>query len=61
MAKALFITVIDLKRKSIIDGNTEELDTNSFIKVTNKEIIVPTPVGPLVIPPGILNSVGKML
>jgi len=47
--------------KSIIDGNTEELDTNSFIKVTNKEIIVPTPVGPLVIPPGILNSVGKML
>jgi len=46
---------------SIIDGNMEELDTNSFIKVTNKEIIIPTPVGPLVIPPGILNSVGKML
>ncbi len=46
---------------SIIDGNTEELDTNSFIKVTNKEIIIPTPAGPLVIPPGILNSVGKML
>lgn len=46
---------------SIIDGNTEELDTNSFIKVTNKEIIIPTPVGPLVIPPGLLNSVGKML
>lgn len=47
--------------KSIIDGNTEEIDMNSFIKVTNKEIIIPTPVGPLVIPPGILNSVGKQL
>ncbi len=47
--------------KSIIDGNTEEIDTNSFIKVTNKEMIIPTPVGPLVIPPGILNSVGKQL
>jgi len=47
--------------KSIVDGNTEELDTNSFIKVTNKEMTIPTPVGPIIIPPGILNSVGKML
>lgn len=47
--------------KSIIDGNTEEIDTNSFIKVTNKEMIIPSPVGPIVIPPGILNSVGKQL
>jgi hypothetical protein len=46
--------------KSIIDGNTEELDMNSFVKVTNKEIIIPTPVGPFVIPPGLLNSVGKI-
>jgi hypothetical protein len=47
--------------KSIIDGNTEEIDTNSFIKVTNKEIIIPTPIGPIFIPPGLLNSVGKQL
>lgn len=47
--------------KSIIDGNTEEIDTNSFIKVTNKEMIIPSPVGPIIIPPGILNSVGKQL
>lgn len=47
--------------KSIIDGNTEEIDTNSFIKVTNKEIILPSPVGPIIIPPGILNSIGKQI
>jgi len=46
--------------KSIIDGHTEEQDTNSFISVSNKEIIIPSPVGPIVIPPGILNSSGKM-
>jgi hypothetical protein len=47
--------------KSIIDGNTEELDTNSFIKVANKEMIIPSPVGPIIIPPGILNSTGKLI
>jgi hypothetical protein len=47
--------------KSIIDGNTEENDTNSFIKVTNKEMIIPSPVGPIIIPPGSLNSIGKQL
>jgi hypothetical protein len=47
--------------KSIIDGNAEETDTNSFIKVTNKEMIIPSPAGPIIIPPGILNSVGKQL
>jgi hypothetical protein len=47
--------------KSIIDGNAEEIDTNSFLKVTNKEIIIPSPVGPIIIPPGILNSVGKQI
>ena len=46
--------------KSMLDGQTEEMDTNSFIKVSNKEITIPTPVGPLIIPPGILNSAGKM-
>jgi hypothetical protein len=47
--------------KSIIDGNAEEIDTNSFLKVTNKEMIIPSPVGPIIIPPGILNSVGKQI
>ena len=48
--------------KSIIDGNQQELlDINSFVKVGNKMITVPTPVGPIVIPPGIINSAGKIL
>lgn len=47
--------------KSIIDGNTEEIDTNSFVKVSNKQITIPTPVGPIIIPPGILNSSGKLI
>ena len=47
--------------KSIIDGNTEELDVNSFVSVSNKEIIIPTPIGPVIIPPGILNSSGKLM
>lgn len=47
--------------KSIIDGNTEEIDTNSFVKVSNKQITIPTPLGPIIIPPGILNSSGKLI
>lgn len=46
--------------KSMLDGQTEEMDTNSFIKVSNKEITIPTPFGPLIVPPGILNSSGKI-
>jgi hypothetical protein len=46
--------------KSVVDGHTEEMDANSFIKVANKEIILPSPMGPIVIPPGLLNSSGKM-
>lgn len=47
--------------KSIIEGNSDEIDQNSFIKVTNKKITIPTPVGPLIIPPGLLNSTGKLM
>jgi hypothetical protein len=47
--------------KSIIDGHTEEMDTNSFVAVSNKEIIIPSPVGPIIIPPGLLNSAGKVM
>jgi uncharacterized membrane protein YvlD (DUF360 family) len=46
--------------KSIIDGHTEEHDTNGFIKTTNSlPIISGNAGGPIVIPPGILNIVGK--
>jgi uncharacterized membrane protein YvlD (DUF360 family) len=46
--------------KSIIDGHTEEHDTNSFIKTTNSlPIISGNAGGPIIIPPGILNIVGK--
>ena len=47
--------------KSIIDGHTEEHDTNSFIQVSTQEVIIPTPFGlPIIIPPGIITSSGKM-
>ena len=46
--------------KSIIDGHTEETDANSFIQVSTQEVIIPSPVGPIIIPPGIINSSGKM-
>lgn len=47
--------------KSIIEGNSDELDQNSFVSVTNKKITIPTPVGPIIIPPGLLNSTGKIM
>jgi hypothetical protein len=45
--------------KSMIDGQTEEMDQNGFMKGSNKEVILATPFGPLVIPPGIINVAGK--
>jgi uncharacterized membrane protein YvlD (DUF360 family) len=46
--------------KSIIDGHTEEHDTNGFIKTTNSlPIISGNAGGPIVILPGMLNIVGK--
>lgn len=46
--------------KSFLDGFFEEMDKNSFVKSSNKEVIIPTPVGPIKIPPGIINSAGKL-
>jgi hypothetical protein len=46
--------------KAIIEGMSEEMDNNSFVKASNKMVTIPTPVGPIVIPPGIINSAGKM-
>jgi len=46
--------------KSVIDGHTEESDTNGFVKTTNSlPIITGKAGGPIIIPPGILNIVGK--
>lgn len=46
---------------SIVKGNSEEMDSNSFIAVSNQEITIPTPVGPITIPPGLLSSSGKLI
>jgi hypothetical protein len=46
--------------KSLLDGFFEEMDKNSFISTSNKEVIITTPIGPIVIPPGIINSSGKL-
>lgn len=47
--------------KSIIDGNTEEMDQNAFVKVVLKPGVIPGPGGGAIIPPGgILSAVGKM-
>jgi hypothetical protein len=47
--------------KSIIDGHTEEEDTNSFIKIVLQGGTLPGPplVGGAVIPPGFITGVGK--
>lgn len=45
--------------KSMIDANTEEMDQNGFVKAANKEVRIPSPVGPIIIPPGIINVAGK--
>jgi len=46
--------------KSIIDGHTEEMDTNSFIKITLKGGVLPGPSGGAAIIPGTIAGVGKL-
>jgi hypothetical protein len=48
--------------KSIIDGHIEEQDTNGFVKVSNKLIVIPQAglAAPIVIPPGTLILSGKV-
>ena len=47
--------------KSIIDGHTEEEDSNSFIKIVLQGGTLPGPpvAGGAVIPPGLISGVGK--
>lgn len=51
---------IPLLVKSIIDGHTEEVDNNSYVKVSNKLTIIPYYPAPIVISPGQINITGKM-
>ena len=46
--------------KSLIDGHTEEMDTNSFIKITLKGGALPGPSGGAAIVPGTIAGVGKL-
>jgi hypothetical protein len=46
--------------KSLIDGHTEEMDTNSFIKITLKGGALPGPSGGAAIIPGTIGGVGKL-
>lgn len=46
--------------KSLIDGHTEEMDTNSFIKITLKGGALPGPSGGAAIIPGTIAGVGKL-
>jgi hypothetical protein len=48
--------------KSIIDGHTEEEDTNGFIAGGNKFFALPIPplgAGPMIFPPGVIRTFGK--
>lgn len=45
--------------KSIIDGHTEEEDSNSFIKIVLQGGVLPGPTGGAIVPPGIISGVGK--
>lgn len=46
--------------KALIDGNSEEIDNNSFIKAASKFVVIPTPLGPVPLPPGYISVAGKI-
>lgn len=46
--------------QSVIQGNSDEIDNNSFIKAGSKFTVIPTPLGPVPLPPGYINVVGKI-
>lgn len=47
--------------KSIVDGYTEEIDTNSYIQITLKPGIIPATGVAATIPPGIISGFGKLM
>lgn len=47
--------------KSIMDGHSEEMDTNSYVQIALKGGIIPAGVAAAVIPPGIISGYGKVM
>jgi len=45
--------------KSVIEGNSEEIDNNSFIQASSKFVTIPTAWGPVPLPPGYISVVGR--
>ena len=45
--------------KTLIEGNSEEIDNNSFVKASSKFVVIPTPMGPVPLPPGYITVAGK--
>jgi hypothetical protein len=46
--------------KGIIDGYSEEIDTNSFVQISLNPAIIPAGIGEAIIPPGIVSGYGKL-
>jgi hypothetical protein len=46
--------------KSVIEGNSDELDNNSYLKAASKFTVIPTPLGPVPLPPGYISVAGKL-
>jgi hypothetical protein len=46
--------------KGIIDGYSEEIDTNSFVQISLKQAVIPAGPGAAIIPPGIVSGYGKL-
>jgi hypothetical protein len=46
--------------KGIIDGYSEEIDTNSFVQISLNPAIIPAGIGQAIIPPGIVSGYGKL-
>jgi hypothetical protein len=46
--------------KSIVEGNSEEIDQNSYVVSASKFTVIPTPMGPVPLPPGYISMTGKL-
>lgn len=47
--------------KSILEGHTQEMDANSYVKITLKEAVLPSSVVSTFVAPGIVMGVGKVI
>lgn len=46
--------------ESVVDSLIQNLDKVSYVKASNKTIVLPSPSGPVVIPQGLLTVIGKI-